>query len=87
MHDKVAVSQRAGTAALWSANHLFERDPGALSALALAGNTTLRVTLMAVNPYTVHPMQAAMAAATLDVCSRGASRCAWVTARRPTCAR
>lgn len=63
MHDKVAVSQRAGTAALWSANHLFERDPGALSALALAGNTTLRVTLMAVNPYIVHPMQAAMAAA------------------------
>ena len=51
---------------IWVANHLFQRDPIALGATALNSSHALRVGLMAMNPFTVHPVQLAMAAATLD---------------------
>lgn len=63
---KIAAGEAAGASAFWCANHLFQRDPISLCALALARTASLRVTLMAVNPYTIHPVQAVMAAATLD---------------------
>lgn len=64
--DKVAAGEKGGAVALWIANHLFQRDPITLAAIALARTTRMRVTLMAMTPFTVHPVQAAMAAATLD---------------------
>ena len=51
---------------MWVANHLFERDPVSLAAAALGASARLSVSLMAVSPFTIHPVQAAMAAATLD---------------------
>jgi 5,10-methylenetetrahydromethanopterin reductase len=45
---------------------LFLRDPVALAATALARSRDLNVCLMAMSPFTVHPVQLAMAAATLD---------------------
>jgi len=63
---KVAAGEAGGASTLWIANHLFLRDPTALATLALSQTTRLRVALMAVNPFTVHPVQIAMAAATLD---------------------
>jgi 5,10-methylenetetrahydromethanopterin reductase len=64
--EKVAAGENGGAAAIWIANHLFQRDPITLAAMALAQTKRIRVTLMAMSPLTVHPVQAAMAAATLD---------------------
>jgi 5,10-methylenetetrahydromethanopterin reductase len=64
--EKVAAGENGGAAAVWIANHLFERDPITLAAISLAHTKRMRVTLMAMSPLTVHPVQAAMAAATLD---------------------
>ena len=55
-----------GCQTLWIANHLFHRDPVVQATAALAATDTLSIALTAVNPYTMHPIQAAMAAATLD---------------------
>jgi 5,10-methylenetetrahydromethanopterin reductase len=63
---KVAAGEGGGAAQIWLANHLFQRDPVALAARALANTRRMRVALMAISPFTVHPVQAAMAAATLD---------------------
>jgi 5,10-methylenetetrahydromethanopterin reductase len=63
---KVAIGDRAGCARIWVANHLFLRDPVSLGAMALGNSRRLSVALMAMTPYTVHPVQLAMAAATLD---------------------
>jgi 5,10-methylenetetrahydromethanopterin reductase len=64
--EKVAAGENGGAAAIWIANHLFQRDPITLAAVSLAQTKRMRVTLMAMSPLTVHPVQAAMAAATLD---------------------
>jgi 5,10-methylenetetrahydromethanopterin reductase len=64
--EKVAVGDNSGAAAVWIANHLFQRDPITLAVMSLARTKRMRVTLMAMSPLTAHPVQAAMAAATLD---------------------
>lgn len=63
---KVEAGYHAGVRTLWIANHLFQRDPVTLAQAALVRCADLRVVLMAVNPYTQHPVQIAMGAATLD---------------------
>lgn len=64
--EKVSAGENGGAAGIWIANHLFQRDPITLAAMALAQTKRMRVALMAMSPLTVHPAQAAMAAATLD---------------------
>jgi len=64
--EKIAAGENSGAAGVWIANHLFQRDPITLAAMSLAQTKRMRVTLMAMSPLTVHPVQAAMAAATLD---------------------
>ena len=59
-------AEAAGARTLWFAAHLFNREPIATAALALAATSRIKVALMALSPYTVHPVYAAMAAATLD---------------------
>ncbi len=63
---KVAAGEMGGAARIWVANHLFQRDPVTRAAAALGVTRRLGAALMAINPFTVHPVQAAMAAATLD---------------------
>lgn len=63
---KVDAGEAGGAAQIWLANHLFQRDPVALAARVLASTRRMRVVLMAMSPFTMHPVQAAMAAATLD---------------------
>lgn len=63
---KVEAAYAAGVRTLWVANHLFQRDPVTLAHAALARCPQVRAVLMAVNPFTQHPVQSAMAAATLD---------------------
>jgi 5,10-methylenetetrahydromethanopterin reductase len=64
--EKVAAGENGGAVAMWIANHLFQRDPITLATMSLVRTKRMRVTLMAMSPFTVHPVQAAMAAATLD---------------------
>ena len=67
--EKVAAGESGGAAANWIANHLFQRDPITLAAMSLTQTKRMRVTLMAMSPLTVHPVQAVMAAATLTTSS------------------
>ncbi|MGO8920443.1 MAG: LLM class flavin-dependent oxidoreductase [Stellaceae bacterium] len=62
----VDVAEAAGASTLWIACHLFQREPIAMAAAALAGSRRVGAALMAMSPYSVHPVYAAMAAATLD---------------------
>ncbi len=61
-----AVADAAGAANLWIASHLFQREPIAMAAAALAATRRVGAVLMAMSPYSVHPVYATMAAATLD---------------------
>ncbi len=56
----------AGADTMWLANHLFQRDPVVQAAMALSATERVSAALMAISPYVVHPVQAAMAAATLN---------------------
>lgn len=60
------AAEAGGADTVWIATHLFLRDPVALAATALAATKTLKIALMAMSPYALHPVHAAMAAATLD---------------------
>ena len=60
------TADAAGAANLWLACHLFNREPIACAAAVLSASRSLGAVLMAMSPYTVHPVYAAMAAATLD---------------------
>jgi 5,10-methylenetetrahydromethanopterin reductase len=63
----VATAAEAGGATtLWVACHLFLRDPITTAALCLSATRHIRVALMAMSPYSMHPVLIAMAAATLD---------------------
>ncbi len=62
----VDVADAAGAANVWIASHLFQREPIACAAMTLAASRNIGIVLMAMSPYTVHPVYATMAAATLD---------------------
>lgn len=65
LRAQASAAEAAGAESLWVASHLFLREPFASAALMLSATQRSRVVLMAVSPYTVHPVQIAMAAATL----------------------
>jgi 5,10-methylenetetrahydromethanopterin reductase len=60
------TADEGGASTVWLASHLFQREPIATAALALAHTKKISIALMAMSPYTVHPLYATMAAATLD---------------------
>ena len=62
----VAAGDNGGAATAWLASHLFQREPIAGAALTLANTRNISIALMAMSPYSVHPVYATMAAATLD---------------------
>ena len=66
MRAAVATADAAGASTLWIASHLFQKEPIAVAALALAASQRIKVALMAMSPYSMHPVHATMAAATLD---------------------
>jgi 5,10-methylenetetrahydromethanopterin reductase len=69
LKDIAAQAQAAeagGATTLWIACHLFLRDPVTTAALALAATKKIRIAMMAMSPYTTHPVYIAMAAASLD---------------------
>jgi 5,10-methylenetetrahydromethanopterin reductase len=66
LRSLVAAAEAAGATTVWIASHLFHREPIATAAMTLADTRKIGIVLMAISPYTVHPVHAAMAAATLD---------------------
>jgi 5,10-methylenetetrahydromethanopterin reductase len=60
------AAEAGGAATLWVACHLFLRDPITAAHAALAATSRIRVALMAMSPYSMHPVYIAMAAAALD---------------------
>jgi 5,10-methylenetetrahydromethanopterin reductase len=64
-NEKITAAENGGASTFWIANHMFLRDPVALATLMLAKTRRIGAGLMAVSPLTLHPVQIAMAAATL----------------------
>jgi 5,10-methylenetetrahydromethanopterin reductase len=62
----IKTADQGGVSTAWLASHLFQREPIATAALALAQTKNIGIALMAMSPYSVHPLYATMAAATLD---------------------
>jgi len=60
------AAEEGGATTLWIACHLFLRDPVTTAALALAATQKIRIALMAMSPYSIHPVYIAMAAASLE---------------------
>ena len=60
------AAESGGATTLWIACHLFLRDPVTTAALALAATKKIKVALMALSPYSTHPVYIAMAVASLD---------------------
>jgi 5,10-methylenetetrahydromethanopterin reductase len=60
------AADRAGADTLWTASHLFQREPIVNALMVLANTANLTAALMAMSPYTMHPVHIAMAAAALD---------------------
>ena len=60
------AAEAGGATTLWLACHLFLRDPVTTAALALAATKKIKIALMAMSPYSTHPVYIAMAAASLD---------------------
>jgi 5,10-methylenetetrahydromethanopterin reductase len=66
LREIVETADELGVGTLWAASHLFLREPIANAAMVLAHTKRLGAALMAMSPYTVHPVYATMAAAALD---------------------
>jgi 5,10-methylenetetrahydromethanopterin reductase len=60
------VAEAEGIETLWFACHMFQREPIALATMALGSTTRIKLALMAMSPYLIHPVYLAMVAATLD---------------------
>src|SRR2546425_9745516 len=69
--DQARTAEAAGAAACWVSSHLFLRDPFTMAGAVLAATARVRVTLLALSPYVLHPVHMAMAAATLDELAPG----------------
>jgi 5,10-methylenetetrahydromethanopterin reductase len=60
------VADSGGASTIWLASHLFQREPIATAASILASTSKVKIALMAMSPYSVHPIYSTMAAATLN---------------------
>jgi 5,10-methylenetetrahydromethanopterin reductase len=60
------AAEEGGASTLWLACHLYLRDPITTAALALGATKKIKIALMAMSPYSTHPVFIAMAAASLD---------------------
>ncbi|MGN6598641.1 MAG: LLM class flavin-dependent oxidoreductase, partial [Actinomycetes bacterium] len=69
-----AIAQRAeayGFDQLWVSNDLFLRSAPVLMGTLAARTSTIRLGIGILNPYSIHPSEIAMAAATLQEVSDG----------------
>jgi 5,10-methylenetetrahydromethanopterin reductase len=66
LRDLACAADESGANVLWVASHLFQREPIVNAAMVLAHTKRLSIGLMAMSPYTMHPVHITMAAAALD---------------------
>jgi len=59
-------AEDGGADTLWLASHLFQRDPVVQTVMALSATQRITGALMSISPYVMHPVQVAMAAASLN---------------------
>jgi 5,10-methylenetetrahydromethanopterin reductase len=64
--EQARAADASGARTLWVASHLFLRDPITMANIALGATPRARIALMAMSPFSVHPVFIAMAAAALD---------------------
>src|SRR6267154_3698384 len=64
--NQACAAEEGGASTLWIACHLYLRDPVTMAALALGATRRIKVALMAMSPYSIHPVVIAMAAASLE---------------------
>src|ERR1700716_561299 len=64
--NQARAAEEGGASTLWIACHLYLRDPVTMAALALRATRRIKVALMAMSPYSLHPVFIAMAAASLE---------------------
>jgi 5,10-methylenetetrahydromethanopterin reductase len=69
--EQARAAEAAGAVTCWVSDHLFLREPFVMAAAVLSATTRARAALLAVSPHVVHPVQIAMAAATLDELAPG----------------
>lgn len=62
----ISLADQSGASTIWLASHLFQREPISTAAIILSNTQNVKIALMAMSPYTVHPVYATMAAATLN---------------------
>src|SRR5260370_6722819 len=60
------AAEAGGASTLWIACHLYRCSPGTMGALALGATRRIKIALMAMSPYSIHPVVIAMAAASLE---------------------
>jgi len=72
---QACAAEEGGASTLWIACHLYLRDPVTMAALALGATRRIKVALMAMSPYSIHPVVIAMAAAGCDatICRIGSA--------------
>ncbi len=66
MLAKSDAAVAAGVGTIWLACHLFQRDVITTASVLLGRHPNLKVVLVVLSPYVMHPVHAAMATATLD---------------------
>ncbi len=69
--DLARAAESAGFDQFWVSNDLFLRSVWVILSLAATATSRIQVGTCIVNPYTTHPAEIAMAAATLDELSSG----------------
>lgn len=63
---KTEVAMHRGASSIWLACHLFQRDPISTAGVLLSRFPGMKIVLVALSPYVLHPVYIAMAAATLN---------------------
>jgi len=64
--QQAQIAEAAGAQTLWIACHLFLRDPITSAHKVLSTTETIKVALMALSPYSMHPVMIAMSAVALE---------------------
>ena len=63
---KTEVAMHRGASSIWLACHLFQRDPVSTAGVLLSRHPGMKIVLVALSPYVLHPVYIAMTAATLN---------------------
>ncbi len=63
---KTKAAMHQGASSIWLACHLFQRDPVSTAGVLLSRFPSMKIVLVALSPYVLHPVYIAMTPATLS---------------------